>query len=64
MNKFFYCYNHYQADYFFKNGIVAKGSGYGAKGDPYILFLNDDQTREAFKKWCEMDNLMKIYNKK
>ncbi len=62
-NKFFYCYNHRQADYFLKNGIAAKGSGYGAKGDAYILFINDDKLKEVFKRWNEVDNLMKQYNK-
>ena len=46
-----YIYNMRQSDYFIKRGCTVIGSGYGAKGDTYILFKENEEFDRAYIEW-------------
>lgn len=56
MNKI-YIYNFTQAKFFLQNGIYPIDSGYGKKGDPYLIFIKDSKYKEVFNRWCLLGKL-------
>lgn len=50
MDKF-YIYNFRQNRFFIQQGLNPIDCGVGKKGDPYLVFIRDDQSNEVFKKW-------------
>ena len=46
-----YIYNMRQSDYFVKRGCKVIGTGYGAKGDPYVLFEDNETFDMAYVEW-------------
>jgi hypothetical protein len=49
--EYIHIYNMTQADFYIKSGIQVKGAGTGSKGQSYILFINDEHTKEVYRQW-------------
>jgi len=50
--EFVYIYNPQQSQFYFSKGILPIKVGTGSKGDPYTMFKNNEDTKQAFTEWC------------
>ena len=50
--EYVYIYNPQQSQFYFSKGILPIKVGTGSKGDPYTMFKNTDEVKQAFTAWC------------